>query len=297
MHLMNIRPAITASILLSTLMLCLSVPVCHASDVIIIGDTRLKPVVEIISGIRKTLRASTKTYAPPEVKDTLRSVVEKEEAKVVVALGREALVEALQLPSSITVIYDLVVIPPKTTRPNTTGFYMAIPAKDYLDLISSHLNSIKHIAVVGNRDQLSFLAGDTNQHLTAYSVKNAYEFVNTLRQVNSADAILLMPDASLLTETAMEEAYLLSFRRGIPLIGISERQVKEGALLALVVDTVNVGRLIGEYATKAIKGINVGLLPPSPPKRFELYLNTDTARKMGIHIPDEMVRMAKKAYP
>jgi len=297
MHLRNIRSVITALLLLSTLMLCLSVPVCHASDVIIIGDTRLKPVVEIISGIRKTLRASTRTYAPFEVRGTLRSVAEKEEAKVVVALGKEALGEALQLPPTITVIYDLVVIPPKISRPNTTGFYMAIPAREYLDLISSHLNSIKHIAVVGSRDQLSFLAGDTNQHLTPYSVRNAFEFVNTVRQVNSADAILLMPDASLLTDTAMEEAYLLSFRRGIPLIGISERQVKEGALLALVVDTASVGRLIGEYATKAIKGVNVGQLPPSPPRKFELYLNTDTARKMGIHIPDEMVRMAKKAYP
>lgn len=292
-----IRRTVTISFMLMTAMMLGHVTDCAASEVIVLGDTRLKPVVEILSGIRKTLRASAKTYAPSDVRGDLKTVVEKENAKVVIALGREALGEAVQLPPAITVIYDLVVTPPRISRPNTTGFYMAIPTRDYIDLIASHLNSIKHIAVVGSRDQLNFLTGDTNQSVTSYSVKNSFEFVNTVRQIFGADAILLMPDASLLTETAMEEAFLLSFRRNIPLIGISEKQVKEGALLALVVDTVSVGRLIGEYATKAVNGVNVGQLPPSPPRKFELYLNTDTARKMGIHIPDEMVRMAKKAYP
>ena len=64
-----------------------------------------------------------------------------------------------------------------------------------------------------------------------------------------------------------------------------------------VVDPVSVGRQIGEYANRVIKGGNIGQIPPSPPKRFELYLNSGTARKMGIRLPDEMVRMAKRVYP
>lgn len=276
---------------------CILLSRAEAAEVVIVADTQLKPVAEIISGIRKTLDVSVKTYAPAEVRGRLKGVVDKEGARVVIALGREALEDALHLPPAIPVIYDLVVTPPQTGRPNTTGFYMATPAREYVDLLKENLQSIRKLAVVGSRDQLNLLARDDAPQMVSYNVRNAVEFVNTVKQLDSADAILLLPDASLLTAAAMEEAYLLSFRKGIPLLGISEKHVKQGALLALVVDLVSVGKRIGEYASRAIKGVNIGQIPPSPPKRFELYVNTDTARKMGIHFSDELIRSAKRSYP
>ncbi len=153
------------------------------------------------------------------------------------------------------------------------------------------------MAVIASRDFLNILANNVSAPISSHSVKNTVEFVTTVRQLENADAILLLPDSAVMSSTAMEEAYLLSFRRHIPLLGISERHVKEGALLALVVDMVNVGKVIGEYATKALKSGNVGQQSALAPRKFELYLNMDTARKMRISIPDEVVRMARKAYP
>jgi ABC-type uncharacterized transport system substrate-binding protein len=294
----SLLPSIKRALLLLAFLLPEFIPsTCMATEVIVVADSRLRPVVNIISGIRKSCHSPIKLFSPAEVKGKLGRIAEKEEPRVVITLGREALAEALQLPSAIPVIYDLVVTPPPITRPNTTGFYMAIPARDYLNLIRDHLHSIKKVAVVGSRDQLNVLATDENPLMASYSVGNPFELVDKLGRIEAADAILLLPDSGLLSATAMEQAYLLSFRRGIPLLGISEKQVKDGALLALVVDTESVGRQIGEYAAKALRGINVGKLPPSPPKRFDIFLNADTARKMGIQIPAEMIRMAKKAYP
>ena len=288
---------ITLRVFIFLLAPCIFLSQAEAAEVVIIADTQLKPVAEIISGIRKTLNTSVKTFAHAEVRGKLKAVVDKEGAKVVIALGREALDDALQLPPDIPIIYDLVVTPPQISRPNTTGFYMATPVMEYVDLIKENLRSLKRIVVVGSREQLNILAREENPQLVSYSVRNTFEFVNTLKQLNNADAILLLPDTSLLTAAAMEEIYLLSFRKGIPLFGISERHVKQGALLALVVDLVSVGKRIGAYASKAIKGINVGQIPPSPPNRFDLYVNTNTALKMGIQIPDELIRSAKRSYP
>ena len=283
--------------LLAFALIPLSARLSCAAEVIVVADTKLKPVAEIISGIKKTLKSPLKIYPPSQVKGTLNALVAEEEAKIVVALGRAALVEALRLPPSVLVIYDLVVIPPVIGRPNTTGFYMATPAKEYTDFISDHLRDLSRIAVVGSRDQLDILVRYDSAHLTSYSVRNAFEFVSTIKQLNGAGAILLLPDVSVLTATAMEEAYLLSFRKNIPLLGISEKSVKDGALLALVVDSVNVGRVIGEYAAKALRGADVGQLPPSPPRKFDLFVNLDTARKMGIRISDDVLRSAKRTYP
>ncbi len=269
----------------------------QAAEIIIVGDTQLKPVNEIISGIKDTLDSPVKVFPPASVKGRLKDIAAKEDVKVVVALGREALDEALHLPPSVAVIYDLVVTPPVTHRPNTTGFYMATPIREYIDLINNYLHSIKRIAVVGSRNLMNTLEGGGYSQVASYNVKTPFEFVNTVKQIDSADAILLLPDASLLTSSAVEEAYLLSFRKGIPLLGVSEKNVRQGALLALVFDPVNVGRLIGENASHAIKGTDIGRVPASPPRKFELYLNKDTAEKMGIPISAELVRKAKKVYP
>ncbi len=288
---------VTATFLFAALLAWSCPSQCDAAEVVVVADSRLKPVAEIVAGLRKTLRASLKICSPDDARAALQRMVEREDAKVVIALGREALSEALRLPPAIPVIYDMVVIPPTTNRPNTAGFYMATPAREYVDLVNAHLQFIRKIAVVGSREQLNILAADTAPQTVSYNVRNAFELVSTLRQIETANAILLLPDASLLTAAAMEQAYLLSFRRGIPLLGISEHQVREGALLALVVDAAQVGRQIGEYAARAIKGGNIGQPYPAPPRRFDLYVNTETARKMGIRLPEELLRVAKRTYP
>lgn len=285
---------LVATVLLTMFLLPTPSP---AAEVLVVADTQLRPATEIISGIRKSLGSSLKIISPEEARRGLRGALEREGARVVVALGKEALAEALTLPSEIPVIFDMVVTPPAISRPNTTGFYLATPVREYSELIRKHLHSIRQFTVVGSRDQLSLLGrGDTPQQ-AAYTVRNTAEFVSAIRRLEGTDAILLLPDTAVLTTAALDEAYLLSFRKGIPLLGVSERNVKEGALVALVVDMVNVGRLIGSAAAKALKGVDIGQFPPSPPRKFDIYLNTATARRMKIEIPDEMVRMAKRVYP
>jgi putative ABC transport system substrate-binding protein len=283
----------------TAIIVSLFAPLCRAADIIVVADNRLRPVSEIISGMRKSVSASIKICDPEDVKGRLRDLVAREGGKVVVALSREALDEALQLPPAIPVIYDLVVTPPVTSRANTTGFYLATPVREYTDLIRNHLRSIKQVAVVGSRSQLSTLAWFDEQPApcSAHSVRNTVEFVNTVRRLDTADAIILLPDAELLTSAAMDEVFLLSFRKGIPLMGISEKNVREGALAALVVDMVHVGRMIGAAAAKALKGVSIDRIPPSPPSKFDLFINMATARRMGVPIPGEVIRMAKRVYP
>lgn len=269
----------------------------ESAEVIVIGDTHLAPVVHIISGIRETLDTSTKVYPPSIVKDRLKGIASKEDAKVVIALGRDAIDEALRLPPSIPVIYGLVITPPLLNRPNTTGFYMATPVREYVAVARKYLPSIRRIAVVGSADLIRALEGTGDSQVTLHRVKNSFEMVETVKQLDSADAILLLPDVALLTTSALEEIYLFSYRKKIPILGISERNVRQGALFALVFDPVSVGRHIGEDAANALKGLDVGRIPPSPPPKFELYLNTATAEKMGLSISAELLRKAKKAYP
>lgn len=267
-----------------------------ATEVIVIGDTQLKPVVDIVSGIRETLESPVTVYSPSDVKGRLDAIAAKEGARIVIALGKDAIDDAVQLPPSIAVIFDLVIIPPKINRPNTTGLFMATPVSEYVNLINKYLPSMKKISVVSSQSLLKTLSADQSQ-ISAFRVNSSFELVNTIKKLDGTDALLLLPDVSLLTATAIEEIYLYSFRKKIPILGISDKHVKQGALLALVFDPESVGKQLGGIALEAGKGVDIGKINPSPSRLFDLYINTETARKMGIEIPEEMLDRAKKVYP
>ncbi len=269
----------------------------ESAEVIVVGDTQLKPVVEIISGIKETLGLRFEIYNPASVKGRLNSIVSMEKATVVIALGKDAIDETVGLPSSVAVIYDLVIKPPAIERPNTTGFYLSTPVMEYVNIINRYLPPLKRIGVVGSPDLMDVLDKGGNSQVRSYKVKSPYELVSTVSQLSGVDAILLLPDVSLLTASAVDEVYLLSFRKGIPVLGVSEKHVKQGGLLALVFDPAMIGRQIGEKASDAARGADMGRIPPSPSKDFDLFINTDTAWRMGISIPNELLKRAKKVYP
>lgn len=271
--------------------------VCAASEVVVIGDTGLKPVAEVVSGLNQTLKATTRLYSYNEVRGDLDKVVGREGARVVVALGKEALSEALKLPPSITVVYGLTVLPPQSSRPNTCGTIMATPVPEYLSLLARYLPSLRKVGAVGTQELFRAVGVNGNPQISAEFAANPVEFVSRIKQLDGADAVLLLPDPAMLTAAALEECYLYSFRRKVPLLGISEKHVKEGALLALTFDPLAAGRQIGELTSEALAGADLGRLTAVPPRRYDLFLNTDTARMMGITLPADLLKRAKRVYP
>lgn len=270
---------------------------CRAAEVLVIGDNTLKPVVDVVAGIRETLPSAFTVISPTEANGRLAEIVAREGARTVIALGNDAIRDALQLPPRISVIYDLVVLPPKCARPNTTGMYMGTPVIAYLDFITKYLPSLKKISVVSSPQTMEILGSKGFSQVVSHQATNSFEFINTVKQLNSGDALLLLPDVGLLTATAVEETYLFSFRAKIPILGLSEKHVRQGALFALVFDPVSVGRLLGERAAQSLAGADVGQFPPVPSTNFDLYVNRETARKMGIAIPAEVLKMAKVVFP
>lgn len=288
------RNSLCAAISLFFMLFCTSP--AFAAKVLIVGDTQYAMVADIISEIQVSLRTQSKDYATAKVKGKLGSIVEREDAEVVVALGMDAVDEALRLPPSIAVVYGLVVVPPKSGRPNFTGVYMSPTVGEYVATVRNHLPSLGRISVVGSQNMIKSLFGGDQAQVTAYHVNNSADLVNTVSRLVDTRALLLLPDSNLLTSTVMTNIYLFSFKNKIPVFGISEANVKQGSLFALVFDPKAVSRQIGEKVQHILNGADAGEIPAAPPRKYNLYINGKTAQKMGIEIPDEMLRKAKKIY-
>ena len=276
----------------------LSAGLSDASDVVIIGDIRLKPVDDIVRVIRESLSSEAIVYLPNDVKGALNSVVRKENARLVVALGGESASEALSLPESVPVIYGLVIKPLATSRQNVTGIYMTTPVSEYLSLLERYFPNIKKLGIVLEPETRNVLVQEAStSSVTLYNANNSYEFIKGIIHLDgNIDALLLLPDKILLTSTAMQELYRHSFTEKVPVIGVSEKHVKMGSLLALVFDESGMGMQIGELAQKVLSSGSASGIPPAPPRRFNLYLNSDTAKTMKINIPAELFKRARVIY-
>lgn len=274
----------------------LSPTTAYPAEVLIVGDIQYKPVADVVAEIRSSLKSQAAEYPISEIRGKLGTVVDRENARIIVALGMDALGEALRLPTSVTVVYGLVISPPSSDRSNITGVYMSTPVADYVSTVKKYLPSISRISVVGSQHLINVLLGNSSGQVTVHRVGSSYDLVNTVSRLSGSEAVLLLPDVNLITSSVTENVFLFSFRNNVPLLGISEGNVKQGSLFALVFDPRGIGRQIGEKVHSVQNGVDAEDMPPSPPKKFNLFVNTNTARKMGIAIPDEMLKKSKRVY-
>ncbi len=137
---------ITIAIVFLMVSFCPSAP--DAAEVLILGNSKLKPVNDVISGIKKAMKAETVVISPEEAKNDLEGIVRKENALVAIALGKNAVVYAQSLPDSMPIVYGLVIDLLETKRENITGVYMSTPVNEYVSFINENLPDINKIGII-----------------------------------------------------------------------------------------------------------------------------------------------------
>lgn len=277
----------------------LSVWTVESADLLIIGDTKLKPVSDLIAGIEEALSYSATVRSPADVKDNFEGIIQSEGTKAVVALGQDAVNVSLSLPESIPVIYGLIINPPETSRKNMTGVYMATPVSEYMSFINKYFPAIKRIGIICEpRTRDLVCQGAVPANAVFYYATNPYEFISAVSGMrNNVDALLLLPEKNLLSKTALEKAYLYSFRDNIPVIGISEKYVKTGSLFSLGFDAADMERQLANLILKVLTRGKAAGVPQSAPDKFTLHINRKTAEATGVHVPPVLLNMAERVYP
>ena len=108
-----------------------------------------------------------------------------------------------------------------------------------------------------------------------------------------ADAILILPETPVIVQDAYIQAALAA---KTAIIAANQSAVAKGALAAIGVDYYQIGRATGGIAVRIINGEKPGEISPQTLFNDGFYLNTATAKKIGITIPDEALRQAKQVY-
>jgi putative ABC transport system substrate-binding protein len=84
----------------------------------------------------------------------------------------------------------------------------------------------------------------------------------------------------------------LAARHRLPTIYGSAGYAQSGGLMEFVPNESEAFRAVARYVARVLKGANPGELPIEQPTRFQLTLDLETARGLGLNVPPSVLLRA-----
>jgi putative ABC transport system substrate-binding protein len=241
--------------------------------------------------------------------DRGRKQVSEISAKVkpdlIFAVGIWALQVVAKEATSIPVVYAMVLNPPSvigTGAKNITGASMNVSVERTLRMLKQLGPQIRRVGIVFDRAKTGYLvaraeavAREEGLLLVTreiHSAKEAIPALDTLAE-RAIDALWVLPDETNLAPTVLQQMLLFSYRRKVPLIGLSESHAQMGAVLALsFASSEDIGRQGGELANSILDGKAPAEIPYTTARRVRLTVNLKAAQKLGMEIPKSILGAA-----
>ena len=133
----------------------------------------------------------------------------------------------------------------------------------------------------------------TLQEVYVVHVQDTQTVLHGLEQSGDADmdAIFLLADTMSRSSEASDLILKFGDAHRIPVAGGPAALVRNGVLLSAAADIQSQGKLAASLADRILKGIPAGTLPVMTPGP-SLYINYAKAQKLGITVPEGLLRQA-----
>jgi putative ABC transport system substrate-binding protein len=182
---------------------------------------------------------------------------------------------------------------------NVTGVSAATAelAGKSLELIREALPSARRVAVLANEadplakpflEQIDEGARALGLEVDTTMVRPETPLDAVFDQIGSKKADALIVQGSL----QQKELFDLAIRHRLPSFSSNRQVANTGGLMTYAANSAEVQRGAAGYVDKILKGAKPADLPVEQPTKFELVINLNTARKLGITIPPTLLARA-----
>jgi ABC-type uncharacterized transport system substrate-binding protein len=174
--------------------------------------------------------------------------------------------------------------------------YMDQPMERQLALISAALPAVKDIGVLysvrsAELENLNKLSAARRFTLYEQVVDQTHPLARALSDLLvESEVLFVLPDPAVYSSSTIRNILLETYRKQVPMVGLSPSYVRAGALCAVY----STPQQIAQQAADAIEQFATsGKLPSSQyPTEFDVSINAQVARSLGLVIKDaEKLRM------
>ena len=242
--------------------------------------------------------------------DALAAELIARKVEIIVCGGSQATRAALQQTKTIPIVTlssnpVAVGFVASLAKPggNVTGVSLLAPevAGKRLQLLKQLIPSVARVAVLWNPDDPTVHLSVEETQAAAATLALTLQILETrnadaiytavLAALNErAEAVVLMPTP--LFDGRAEQIARLAIQKRLPTLYFSKEAVKVGILMSYGPDIVATIRRQAYFVDRILKGAKPGDLPVEEPTKFELALNLNTAKTLGLAIPPVLLALA-----
>jgi len=187
---------------------------------------------------------------------------------------------------------------------NVTGTSDMTLFKEQLGLLKKLQPTAKKIGLVYNpgesNSQFSMqetqrFGGELGYEFVTVPANNTGEVMNAARSiVNKIDAFYILADNTVI---AGQEAIIkVALDAKKPVIAVEQSGVEKGALATIGINYVKLGERTAEMALRVLNGEKPRDIPVLGVSDGDIFINSKTAKFLGISIPEDLIKQAEHVY-
>ncbi len=185
---------------------------------------------------------------------------------------------------------------------NITGTTDMSPIDRQLELILEFIPQMKTIGVIYNSGEANSVTlvrvlkeeaqkkGISVEEATVSNSAGVFQAAKSL--IGRVDAVYIPTDNTVVS--ALEAITRIGYQAKLPIFAADTDSVSRGAIAALAVDYYKMGRQTGEMVSRVLKGAKPGEMPVETLREFQIHLNPGSAAKMGVAVPEALLKRADK---
>lgn len=236
--------------------------------VAVLISREIAPYVEMVEGLEQGLEQLTvhrfffDKYQQPY---TLNGYAElnSRHYSAVVAVGPAALTYLQTHKKDLPLLFGMVLNPERLLNPASLapcGVSLNLPVAAQLNVIQRRLPTVSRLGVLfdpaNNQqwfDRAAAIAA-TNDHLqlVALPVQSQQQQLKLISDYSGLDAILFIPDKTIISQTVIRYVIKQAFQRHIPVIGYNQFFLDSGAALAFIIDYYNSGKQVAAQVSAVV---------------------------------------------
>lgn len=293
-------------ILLPVLLIASSavLPAAATNTIAYIKSGDIAPYNAALDNFKKTVsREKQVIFAEIPLDADIDKAVTVAPPALILAIGSKAAERATKATKDIPVVFSMLMTPEFTTA-NVTGVTMDVSYVSIFSTLKRLIPRARKIGVIYDPkktkklvDRIISDARQADMELISYSVTSVEDVYGAVRTISPrVDALLMIPDSTVYTPKSTEDMLLHTLREGTPVIGLSASYVKAGALFTLSCNYDDIGRQSGHVALRIIDGAAPASIPAESPQKYEISINLISAERLGITIPNDILKEAGNVY-